>query len=292
MNNVCIVACYGRPEILYYTLRHLDKTKEDIIYLFSVDYGYDVGILPFINEFLKTHDGLIVKRNKTDYRIGKQSYNVLTAYSEACFISGDEGLVFLVEDDVFVHHDFFNWNKLIHAKEKNIFCSINSENNRIHDTTNKVNSYYYGRDNDYQSIGVCFKSETYRKLIYPHQKIAYYSNPQNYCMINFPNSSIGGDFVEQDGLIRRVKEQHPEFKIVFPHIPRCYHAGMWGYNRLSGKKLSGTISEKITKLEKILIDIELYKEYCVYFDDSKPIDLTQNYDYKEVNYLQSKYIGT
>jgi hypothetical protein len=37
-------------------------------------------------------------------------------------------------------------------------------------------------------------------------------------------------YCEQDGLIRRIHDQSG-LEIGFPHYPRAFHAGIWGYHR-------------------------------------------------------------
>lgn len=279
--NTVIIPVFNRPEFLSICLELICKAdrSNEFVYLFSVDTGFDRKCLEVIREF--PLEKVVVKRKGTPYKLGKQSFNLLSAYYEACYLSDNK--VMLIEDDIFIHPDFFNWHIGIHEKESNIFCSIGTENHNTHiNTDNSDNGYYYGARTDYQSWGVMFDKEILSKYILPHAINEYYKNPIEYLEYKFKQSWLGKHFAEQDGLIRRVKYSLPELNVLFPCKPRAFHAGFYSYHRNMYKRLEGPIEEKKKKIREIISNEKLYKQYCEnpdFYNDSRAIDLNYQFNY-------------
>jgi len=62
-------------------------------------------------------------------------------------------------------------------------------------------------------------------------------------------------------------------RCIFPHVPRAYHAGFYGYNRPGVRP--PTHEARVLKLRKIVFDKEQMKAYDK-LGDSEPIDLDIN----------------
>lgn len=280
--NVVIIPCFNRPEFLYITLENVKRASnsDKFVYLFSLDSGYDPEIENIINEF--PYDKIVIKRKKTQYKAGKQSYNLLEAYREAAYLSDE--YVILLEDDFFINADFFDWHLAVMNENKNAFCSIGTANhNTWHETLDDDSAYYFGTDTDYQSWGVCWRKEVLERLIIPHCKDIYYSNPQSYVKNVFKGNWLAHHFCEQDGLIRRIRNENKDMEVIFAHKPRAFHAGFYSYHRESYRP-SGTIMDKVEYVLSIINDKDKYAAACGEFKDSEQIDLQYKFSYNKPIY--------
>lgn len=287
--NVVVIPCFDRACFLSCTLDLITQADQakDMVYLFAVDFGFDPEVLKVIDAF--PFDKAVVQRSRTPYRDGKQSHNLLSAYSEACYLS--DKYVFLIEDDIFISKDFFNYHLAVHEKHPNTFCSIGAENHNTHYETEPDDSlYYFGDVTDYQSWGVCWNKDVLEDFILPHANTTYYNNPMVYLQRVFNQDWIGRHFCEQDGLIRRVRYTKPDMPVIFPHNARCFHAGFYSYHRNTRNRLLGSLEEKKRRIMEIVTTPELYQQWCErpeYYNDSKAIDLYRDYNYNELTYKQA-----
>ena len=291
MKHLTIIPCYSRPEFLHYTLRHIEQAElsDQMMYLFSLDSGYTQDHWEVLNTFKYPYN--VIQRGVMQYKLTKQSYNLLKAYEQGVLLS--DKYIFMIEDDIFISKDFFKWHIEVQEKE-NPFCSIASKNNNTNfKTTTDLTAYYNGHPTDYQSLGVCFNKCIIAEHIIPHINSQYFENPVYYCQIKFPDAQkwIGHAFVEQDGLIRRIKA-NLDLKTIYPHVARCYHAGFYGYNRNLGKEFTGTLQDRINKLKPVFADVNKYKQSVqvpAYFTDSEPTDLNIN-NTKPLHYAKAEAI--
>lgn len=271
MKDVVLIPCWKRPEFLAVCLQYIQKAKfaDEHKYVFLLDYGYDKTLHSVIDKFPFDKD--VRKTPRTKYDLGKQSHNLLEGYKYACTIT--DGLVYLIEDDIMIANDFFQWHRM--AQERINFCTIATANNNTkRENGMDLAGYYAGAKADYQSLGVCWQSDMLRRYIVPHANSFYYSNPVYYCS-QFKDSIIGKFFAEQDGLIRRIKET-VLLPVLFAEVPRAFHGGFIGYNRNRNKSIKGTLAQRIAFVNSVMLDAELMRQQCQsqeYFEDSKPINL-------------------
>ena len=290
MKNIIVLPNFDRPEFLHVCLELIQKAdkSEEMMYLFCFDHDYDRELMKVYESFpYKKH---LIKMNKHNYnKLTKQSRNVLNGLIAAAALTGEGGHVFLIEDDIFVGTDFLTFHLDLHNMEKTIFCSILSANNNSKfNCNNNEDAYYLSDKADYQSLGVCFKSANIIEYVEPHNNEWYYKDPFDYCKKNFPHSSIGHEFAEQDGLIRRIKEQSRTLT-AFAHVPRCYHAGFYGKNR--GKYKRGNLTEKIKRVKAVCFnDKEMRKaaQHEQYYNDSKPVNLDTTHSKLKLQLCQHK----
>lgn len=271
LKSVVLIPCFKRPEFLAVCLEYILKAElsETYKYVFLLDYGYDKAIKNVIETF--PLDKEIRQTKRTYYTLGKQSHNLLEGYKYACEIT--DGLVYLIEDDIMIANDFFKWHEL--AQQSINFCTIATANNNTkRPNGTDLTAYYKGTKADYQSLGVCWQSKVLKKYILQHANDRYYSNPVLYCE-RFKDSSIGKFFAEQDGLIRRIKET-TNLPVLFADVPRAFHGGFIGYNRNRGKKLKGTLEQRISFIREVMQSPELMKQQVEkpeFYEDSKPVNL-------------------
>jgi hypothetical protein len=286
MKDVVVTPLWRRPEFFKVWVELIQKCTgaDKLLYIFCLDYGYNTIHDELIQEFPFEYG--VIRMPKTSFKLGKQSYNVLNGMLQAAGITNE--YVFYIEEDIFPAKDFFPMHYEIHKQQPNIFCSIGTRcNNTDWKTTDDIGAYYLSPNPDYQSWGSCFKKTKINNYIKPHFNGEYFSNPNAYCKKLFDGSIVGDRFTEQDGLIRRIVEK-TDLKIAYPHVPRAYHAGFYGYNRQGKGKHLG-YDEKLKLVREVVFDYDKMREHCVndgYFKDSQPVDLSVNS--KEFKYVEAK----
>lgn len=254
MKNTVVIPVYNRPEYLKICIDFIKKSHgyENYRYLFACDIGYSKKNYEIIDKF--DVEKYIVTPNNHKYRIGKQSFNVINGLLSACTFDSD--LIFYIEDDVFIGSDFFDFSEQIHKKENGLFCSILSKNVNGNDVVcGDINAYYVKQSNEYQGIGACFNKEMLKHYLSQHFVNEYFSNLSLYVSIHFSDSSLHNEFAEQDGLIRRIIEKN-KLSVAFSHIPRCFHAGFYGYHRSPKIQINRmNFEQRCAAIMKIAFDV-------------------------------------
>lgn len=276
MNDIVIVPSYYRPEFLALCLEHLASAvggKQKRVFVYQDRHIGDNSemvntLLPEVREVCRRMEKSFdefhyIERHPVIYR-GNPS-NFLEAYNSA-FLETDSEFVFLVEDDVMVCRDFFQWHYAI-QDELNPFISVGwhciRETAKV-PTTNDPNAYVTSY-RDFSSIGICWKRENLSVLV-QHAKPAYYSNMSTYIKNAFPNSPIHfKEWTEQAGIITRLLHEKPgERLVVWAGLSRVGHIGIRGYHRQNGFKFTGSLDEKIQALKNVYLNpqklLELYKD--------------------------------
>jgi glycosyltransferase involved in cell wall biosynthesis len=252
--NVVIIPCFNRPEFLAVCLELIQKAKGagENLYLFQIDFGYDPELLEVIEKFPLQKE---VRFTEEHLFRNKQSYSLFKGYENALTYNPEK--VYLIEDDIFIANDFFHWH------QKNIgenFASIatrNHNNKTVRHTNNLLRTY---TQSEYQSLGVCFHAKSVDRFL-PYFTQEFFTDPENYIKRTFPRSRIPSMYCEQDGLIRRII-QDQKLQVVYPHVPRAFHAGYYGKSR--GVKPTGILEERINQVKLTAFDGEIMK------GDSKP----------------------
>lgn len=247
--EIVIVPTWNRPDFLTACLRRLLLADEPgLIYWICVDRGFSSS-----HQLLaRAVDGFTSRLSPRARVFTRQhpyrgnSFNVLTAYRDALLEAPD--LVHLVEDDVFVARDYFDFHRRAHDLCPDAFAVSACRNQQ----------YPLGIDppqderavwlhHDYQSIGVSFRPAVLEKVV-PHGVSAYFTDPIGYCRQHWPATRIHPGHAEQDGLIHRVIEAAGA-KVAYPAVPRAYHAGFYGRNRRGNRVYHvGTMEERADRL--------------------------------------------
>jgi len=264
--------------MLYFALKKIELAEgsENLKYVFNLDIGFNHTVLSVIRGFKYFKNSEIRPKKHGEFqghKDAKQSYNLLEGYLYCAQRTDD--LVYMIEDDIMVSNDFFKFHEHAHMVFGESFCSIavKNPNRKIYETENCLESIY-ATSNDYCSLGVCFNKEIINKYIAPHINKEYFKDPYKYVESQFPKSGISGSFCEQDGLIRRT-QMGLDLPIIYPVVPRAYHAGYYGKNRK--KYLTGSYEKKKAMVEKIIFDDEQMRLNAMipeYYEDSRPVNLT------------------
>lgn len=279
--NVCLIPCFDRAELLWHTLRNIEKADgaKDILFLFKPDFKTKGEVLDVIGTFELESRMIPYGQEPRIPRIMRQSWNVLTGYGVAARTAGEGGLVYMVESDVIVGRDFFTWHQSVQERVPDNFCSIASadSNTPVEDRPPQTFSKdHYGSHGTYRSIGVCWKAEVLRDHIGPHCTNAYLKNPQHYITSTFHNNPWGRSWIEQDGLIRRI-QLNSGLPIAYAIEPKCYHAGYYGGNRGNRDNApKGGLQQRIEEVGRVIYSKEEMRRVAPsedFYLDSEPIDL-------------------
>lgn len=273
--DTLLIPCFNRPEFLWHALDNLVKTGDlhTVTVIFKPDHGHSPGILEVIQEYgdrMPSYE--VVPPTRAEYSPSKQSRNVLQGYKYAA--QKTDGLVFMVEEDVMVARDFFRFHRDLHQRHE-LFASLSVKNPNMQATTTEDPSAYYLSTGDYCSLGVCMRKEV-AEHISQHLCNLYLRDMVKYCRMYWPNSTIGAGYTEQDGLIRRIQEVSG-LPTAYPHVPRAFHAGYYGYNRPNRKSQpKGEFRSKVKELQDIIYNSGRMQQAAIspaYFNDSQPVNL-------------------
>ncbi len=278
MKNIVLIPCHSRADFLNVNLNLIEEANnsDKQIYLFLIDRGFDPEIIQVINKFKL--DKSIHYTPKHNFR--GNSYNLLEGYKFAYEKYQDSELVYMLEEDIFIGKDFFDFHERVQSQFESfcvsaVWCHVDNR-----EFPNEPASIYCKEH--YQSLGVSWRRE-YLKEVVKHANPKYYRNMLAYCVSQFPKSKYGRSFSEQDGLINRIREQQNNAGIIYPIIPRAFHAGAIGYNR-PGKKLEGDLETR-SKLLKSMSKEQL-NEMATHMKDIKPCSLIDygiiDFEYKSM----------
>lgn len=270
--DVVLIPAWRRPEFLWHCLANIKRAHgaSDLHYIFRFDAGHDKDLYKVIADFPFSHQVSVTPR--TNYRMAKQSFSLLTGYQQAAQRS--DGLVFMIEEDVMVRQDFFQWHRAVHDQQPGLFCSIAVKNHNRQINEDGGEDEYYLTDMDFCSLGLCWRREVLLDVVLPYASREYYLNPPAFIARNFKGAPFG-EFYEQDGLLRRIQwhlanERH----IAYPFRPRAYHAGLYGANR--GRHPTGTLAQRMAYVTSMIYDAEAMRNFASSPDlvaDSIPINL-------------------
>lgn len=287
--SVVVIPAFSRCDFLEVCLDHICKADEfeKHKYLFCLDYGYNPELIKIINKYPITAALLKVPNNHL--KDGKQSHNVINGLVTAAGHSDDK--VYYIEDDCLIAKDFFTFTGGVIEKE-DVYCCIASMSDRqTIEPVNDENCYYIKEnDNDYRGIGVCFSTAKINEYLKPHDDMRYYRDIKGYCLRYFPDSELKGQWTEQDGLQRRIIEKN-KLRVAFSSVPRCFHAGFYGYHR-SVKVAYDTLSheDKVRFIYDHVFDLEKVREISnnnEWIHDSIPVNLNTSHT-KIINQNEKK----
>lgn len=172
-----------------------------------------------------------------------------------------------------VGRDFFRWHQAVQAAQPHLFCSIAVRNhNRTVQCPDDPQGYYLS-SGDYCSWGVCFERSVLIDLVARHVSHDYLARPKAYLRRHFSASRVSLGFVEQASLLRRIQERCGR-PIVYPAVPRAFHAGFYGRNRPGA--VCGGLESKVRELNDVIYDPVAMRRVAVnerYADDSVPVNL-------------------
>lgn len=261
MNDLILIPSFYRPEFLYLTLEYIAKAKGGLDKEVWVAQDMKTNDVPgnriLLHEVVwvtKQFEGKFkkfkyIQRQPNSY-IGNP-YNFMELYKEA-FAHQDARYVYLIEDDVLVAPDFFEWHEAV-QRRGDYFCTVGwhcIRNPLVKKTENPHD--YVETSRDYSSIGVCWRRQNLAKLV-PHADHAYYGHMAAYLGKAFPGNPIpAGQWTEQAGVIMRILLGNKNLFVAWAGLRRCAHVGLHGYHRKFGYRFKGVLGNKIDQLKKAI----------------------------------------
>lgn len=256
-NHLVLVPLWKRPafamaclkRLTYATRRYAERAPhgKNLYFRLLLDTAFDPKVKKAARDFA-AQDGIYAEMVVRKFRkMRGNSHNVLTALVTAA--GGDWDLVHIVEEDVFVSDGYFTFHDQAHALGgANVFSvsAVTNHNDRTGHERFGGDMSAVWEHASYQSLGVSLRMNAVRMVV-PHVTDAYFKNPAGYCKQTFPRSVIAPGHTEQDGLINRLRERSGMVTL-YPVVPRAYHAGFTGYNRVSKARVSGTVREQAEKI--------------------------------------------
>ena len=250
MNELVIVTAWKRPDFLSACLQRLliaDDGGQQ--YRICLDRGHSREVATVAEQFTRQLAGRAQIRRRA-HRYKGNSFNVLMGYREGVTLGPD--LVHLVEDDVFVAGDYFEFHRRAHQLTPDTFAVSACRNQKFPREMNPPDQEdtVYAHPS-YQSLGVSFRVAPLAQVV-QHAQAAYFERPIAYCARHWPGSAINPNNAEQDGLIERIIEAIG-WHTVYPFSPRAYHAGFVGYHH-KGATLAGTVEQRAATLLRMTTD--------------------------------------
>lgn len=242
--EIVIVTAWKRPDFLSAALQRLlvaDDGRQRYRICLDRAFSREVGT---VAEQFARHLGARALIRRRSHRYRGNSYNVLMSYKEAVAAAPD--LVYLVEEDIFVAADYFEFHRRAHELAPDAFAVSACRNQQFPlewDPPDQEDTVYAHAS--YQSLGVSFRVEPLAKVV-RHAQHGYFAGPVAYCARHWPNSAINPNNAEQDGLIHRMIEASGRHT-VYPFSPRAYHAGFIGYHH-KGAVLEGSVEQRAATL--------------------------------------------
>jgi len=261
--DIVLITTHGRTDYLRLCLEYLSRAEgiQDKEIRICIDRG---GVIPReVSDVVRPIKNINVEYVRRGYHgFSGNSFNTLESYKEA--YNSDAKFVYLIENDVLVQPDFFKWHEAAQS-EGDFMCSIAYRCFRNAELQIGIEDpeAYLVSPRDYASIGVCWKREKLEPVV-QHANTDYYGNMQKYLEFMFPDSNLSSYYAEQDGLIMRILERTKQ-RTIWPFIPRAYHVGFAGYNRLRGMRLS------YEELKKTIHDKERIKQANAALMDIEPV---------------------
>lgn len=250
MQDVLIIPTFDRPELLWLCLEYLVASPESRNLEVRVYADCHVEQAPpqeEIEAVLGMFPQLSVRTVfRPPHEYNGNSYNLLMAYRDAFESLAQH--VFMIEDDVLIHPQFFTWHRAQHLG-RHLGCSIAVEN---------------PGHGVYASLGVCFRREILRNLM-PHCRPEYFQNMRGYCKAKFPPSKFD---CEQDGLLARILSGQP---VVWATEPMAQHVGWYGYHRKRSIRPTGTLLQRYEQVKRVLSNRDILQSWVRDFGDIQVI---------------------
>jgi hypothetical protein len=168
------------------------------------------------------------------------SYNVLSALQKAAQYA--EGKVYLIEDDVLVTPDFFEWNDMVFNQyDAKVVCA------------GRLN-----RSLNFRFNGPDAMDESIRDVNAVKKVVGAYNSWATCFSLSFMEmfkDSIDQFKMrpgfEQDTMIQD-RMRICKIASIWPYVPRAYHMGWYSYHRTGGFRPQGTLEQRVKDFQKVM----------------------------------------
>lgn len=215
-----------RPEMLALSLESIRKADhyDEDVRIFA-DTGTDLSELEHVRDNYFPEAEIFQARPHPKATSG--TWNILNAIKHGAKMSKD--IVFLIEEDVLVGRDYFDWTRKVHE-------DFEISSGRAHPVS------------AYTNPGAGF-SPSFLKFFCSNINPAFFVNPKQYMDIMFPGTTDGS--VHDDGLIRRFIKFN-SLDVAVPGQPKVAHIGFQAYRRYDRWLNDGDIETRIARLRNMV----------------------------------------
>lgn len=259
MRDVVIVPCFERPEFTRVCLEYLSRARgiddKELWLCQDAHDPYDGtfdAMLPVVDYAYETFPNNFVHKMIACHNTYGNSKNLLHSMRLAYLSRAPR--VFLVEDDIMVMPDFFEWHEeVLCASEFPFVSCATSLNKSAHFPINGRHSMdesfqspdaYYIATSAYSSHAAAFTRSNLGEVV---QRFA---NDTTYECLR--------SGAEQDILIQGLMASTPNCGSAWPYIPRAYNVGIYSYH-ISGMRFNGSFEEKVNAVRSVIKDPEKLK---------------------------------
>ena len=284
MSNVIVITAYRRAEFLAVHLERLLLCPELPKYgvLFCVDKGFSEEVLNVVHTFQEFHANTDVIVRHTRKSALPATGNIMQAYLDAAYYTDE--FVIVGEEDIFPSLDYLRFCEqamgYLRVYDK-IFCVAHKRRSENH---LKGSPNILIGDKQCTSPFLITK-RAINKYIRPLVETkGYLENPVQFNAQFYPGSRIPpNEHYDHDGQIERIIEKNDLWALK-PDQARTMHAGFYGGpDAAKGKKLTGTLRERIDQLRAIVLDPVKLQEMTTDSTDTSWIDLeNSNYDWEHL----------
>jgi hypothetical protein len=256
MKEIVVMPTCKRPEFLALALEKLSAAPEehpsDLNVHIYADTSADIASVEFVRDRYFPEATVYQWSKHTEAPSG--TWNILRSI-EAGFLHGADR-VYLVEEDVMVRPNFFQWHRSIHdasAHDGTVLATCGRVEKRL--------ERFFGEQ--YTNPGACLTRKLFEHLA-PHINDDYFTRPAEYVVENF-EPWIGMSILD-DGLIRRVIKKAGGRSLTATEGV-AVHQGFFYYNRLDRyMNHEPTIWGKIARLREIIAGIVPGERYATDFE--------------------------
>lgn len=258
MPSTVVIPCWRKPSFLAATLKLIEKARgaNRLRYLFAIDRDADPRVNEIIAGFRFLSHSSTVRRA---HAFPGNSYNILEALKSVSGPGDPDDLVYVIEDDIFIADDFFEFHEDAHRLDEPFFVSACRGPRKI--LASDAERLVY-RSSEYRSLGVSFRAHRLGYVV-EHATRKYYADMIGYCAKELPDTGLPIHHVEQSRLIHRVVRKVGSWGL-FPVKPRAFHAGFAGYNRgayaLEAESLSAEALLNLTSDQMNLLADPKYRD--------------------------------
>jgi hypothetical protein len=246
MSGIVLIPCWRRPDFLAATLHRIQLARACRAqrYVFAIDRDPNPAIFDVIKAF-----GLPHTIRQVMHAWSGPAYNILRGYQAALAVEPSPAWVGLIEEDVLVAEDIFEFWDAAFALDAQAFavsaCRNQNQPPMLFADRDAPRVYV---DHSYQAIGTAHRATAaFREVVTHHANPRYFARPIAYCAEHLPDEGLPAGAASQDGLFHRVVRRD-RLRVLYPIVPRAFHAGWTGWNRPQGTALQGAWADRAAQI--------------------------------------------
>lgn len=237
--DLVVVPLWQRAGFTEACLLRLAKAMDSSVQVrLCLDFGFSADVLKAAEAFAKKFPKTEIFKREEDYPTG--SYNVLKGMAEALHVSQPGDLIHVLEEDVLIGKDFFDFHRRAHALVPDAYGVSACTNSFLTRETNPepIQDAVY-RSGAFQVWGSSYRPAQVRQIL-TRLQADYFENMREACIREFGEPSALRTGALYDGVMA-MNLAEVEGAMVFPYAARGYHAGFDGISfKGQGPAVTGT----------------------------------------------------